>query len=229
MNASIMKWVCLALMIMVDPGFARGGDTPSAPPLSIEGTYTLGDGESALTVHHIAEDIYRVECTDGWEGAGILDGQTYRGVFKYRSDADTCGRGKTGRHIIDWKDADHPIVKTTEDAGRHKEVEERWRRVGEREKGFIYDPFPDEPPIRSSVPTRYPESALKAGIQGTVVVEALVLPDGSVGATRVKKSIPMLDEAAVTAVMQYRFKKFYSARIRPCGVWFAIPIRFTLH
>ncbi len=58
-----------------------------------------------------------------------------------------------------------------------------------------------------------------------MVVQALVLKDGTVGGTRVVKSIPLLDEVAVAAVRQWRFKPALSAG-KPVAVWVAVPVKF---
>ena len=107
------------------------------------------------------------------------------------------------------------------------------------ETGFRPDPgqLPEsQPPGRVDLlpevtlrfPPEYPEAALRAGIQGTVSVMALVLADGTVGETRVVKSIPALDAAAVAAVKQFRFTPAAAAG-KPVAVWTGIPVKFTLH
>jgi protein TonB len=87
------------------------------------------------------------------------------------------------------------------------------------------DVFPEQ---RSEPAPIYPNAARDAGIQGTVVVMALVLVDGTVTATRVVKSIPALDDAAVDAVKRLRFKPG-TAQGKPVPVWVAVRVRFTLH
>lgn len=52
----------------------------------------------------------------------------------------------------------------------------------------------------------YPADALAAGIDGNVVVEIVVNEQGDVADTRVVRSVPMLDEAAVQAVRNWHFK-----------------------
>lgn len=74
----------------------------------------------------------------------------------------------------------------------------------------------------------YPDIAREAGVDGQVVVQALVGKDGRVKDTRVVKSVEMLDAAAVAAVKQYVFKPALSNN-KPVAVWVAIPIRFTLN
>lgn len=51
----------------------------------------------------------------------------------------------------------------------------------------------------------YPQVAKDARVQGVVIVEATVAEDGTVSDARVVRSIPLLDEAALTAVKQWRY------------------------
>jgi TonB family protein len=78
------------------------------------------------------------------------------------------------------------------------------------------------------VPPEYPAEARKMGVDGTVMVQALVDRSGNISDTRVIKSIPLLDNAAVAAVRQWKFKPAMS-KGNPVAVWVAVPIRFTLH
>ena len=74
----------------------------------------------------------------------------------------------------------------------------------------------------------YPDLAREAGVDGTVNVQALVGKDGKVKDTKVVKSVPMLDAAAVTAVRQWVFKPALSNN-QPVAVWVMVPVRFSLH
>jgi len=74
----------------------------------------------------------------------------------------------------------------------------------------------------------YPDIAREAGVDGVVMVQALVGKDGHVKDVRVVKHIPMLDESAVTAVRQWVFKPALSNN-KPVAVWVAVPVRFSLH
>jgi protein TonB len=56
----------------------------------------------------------------------------------------------------------------------------------------------------------------------------LVGKDGFVKDTRVVKSIPELDDAAVASVRQWRFNPAY-ANGAPVAVWVAVPVKFSLH
>jgi periplasmic protein TonB len=91
-------------------------------------------------------------------------------------------------------------------------------------------PVPDKP-IRLSayemprkvfdVAPRYPEIAQKAGVDGTVIIEAVITVDGMVRDARVLKSVALLDRAALDAVKQWRY-----APTRLNGV--AVPVIVTV-
>ena len=74
----------------------------------------------------------------------------------------------------------------------------------------------------------YPEMARQAGVSGMVVVQFVVEPDGTPSHPVVMRSAnALLDEAALAAVMQLRFKPG-KQRGKAVRVRFAIPIRFEL-
>lgn len=83
------------------------------------------------------------------------------------------------------------------------------------------------PEALRKAPPAYPELARQAGVEGTVMVQALVGRDGLVKDVRVVRSIPMLDSAAVVAVRQWTFKPAL-ANGEPVAVWVAVPVRFAL-
>lgn len=75
----------------------------------------------------------------------------------------------------------------------------------------------------------YPKMALRAGIEGVVVVQIIVDKEGNPEQPQVLKSpSEVLGEAAVAAVMRQRFKPGLQ-RNRPVPVRMAIPVRFRLH
>jgi protein TonB len=51
----------------------------------------------------------------------------------------------------------------------------------------------------------YPPEARAANVRGMVIAEVLVGPDGAVQDAKILRSIPLLDQAALDAVMQWRF------------------------
>src|SRR5215831_4813837 len=74
------------------------------------------------------------------------------------------------------------------------------------------------PEVIHRVAPQYPTWAREQGIEGTVMLQALVGKDGLVKDARVVKSIPMLDPHAVDAVMKWRFKPAM-AKGQPVAVW----------
>lgn len=84
------------------------------------------------------------------------------------------------------------------------------------------------PEAVTRVPPTYPDLAREAGVDGTVMVQALVGKDGKVKDVRVVKSIPMLNESAKAAVRQWVFKPALSNN-KPVAVWVGVPVKFSLH
>ena len=73
----------------------------------------------------------------------------------------------------------------------------------------------------------FPPEAMAAQVQGVVIIEALIGPDGSVENARVLRPIPMLSEAALTAVSQWRFTPT-ELNGMPVGVIMTVTVNFTL-
>ena len=78
-------------------------------------------------------------------------------------------------------------------------------------------PTPPSRPVRAGgdirMPTKirdvapeYPQIAQRAGIQGMVIIEAVIATDGTVRDARVLRSIALLDRAALDAVRQWRYE-----------------------
>ncbi len=82
-------------------------------------------------------------------------------------------------------------------------------------------------PVTQVTPV-YPDLALEAQIDGTVIVQVLVGADGRVRDARIVKSIPMLDSAAEIAARQWIFKPARRAG-KPVAAWTPVPIRFALY
>ena len=55
------------------------------------------------------------------------------------------------------------------------------------------------------VPPVYPPAARETGVQGVVILEAIISPTGEVSDVEVLRSVPELDEAAIAAVEQWRY------------------------
>jgi protein TonB len=61
------------------------------------------------------------------------------------------------------------------------------------------------PALVARVEPEYPALAVRAQVQGVVILEAVVGPEGRVEEVRVLRSIPLLDNAAIAAVRQWRY------------------------
>ena len=77
------------------------------------------------------------------------------------------------------------------------------------------------------VPPQYPPEAGRARIEGTVVLLAVIGTDGSVKDVRVENGLPILAQAAIDAVKQWRYKP-YMIDGEPVEVDSRITINFTL-
>jgi TonB family protein len=73
----------------------------------------------------------------------------------------------------------------------------------------------------------FPAEAMAAGVQGVVIIEALIGDDGSVANARVLRPIPMLSEAALAAVSQWRFTPAEVNGV-PAPVIMTVTVNFTL-
>jgi periplasmic protein TonB len=80
------------------------------------------------------------------------------------------------------------------------------------------------------VKPRYPDSARRQGIEGTVVVKAYVTEQGRVEQAQVEQSAghPDLDQAAVEAVGRWRFEPARRGR-QPMAMWVSVPVKFVLN
>ena len=80
--------------------------------------------------------------------------------------------------------------------------------------------------IHDVAPT-YPPEAGRARIEGTVVLLAVIGKDGAVRDVRVESGLPVLAQAAIDAVKQWRYKP-YLLNGEPTEVDSQITINFTL-
>lgn len=82
-------------------------------------------------------------------------------------------------------------------------------------------------PVKRALPS-YPDSARTAGIDGTVLVRALIGRDGRVQRTVIEHSVPGLDAESQRTVMRWSFKPArYHGRAVPR--WMTIPLKYSLH
>ena len=73
----------------------------------------------------------------------------------------------------------------------------------------------------------YPPIAQSARVQGVVIIEATIGPDGRVKEAKVLRSIPLLDQAALDAVKQWQFTPTLLNGV-PVPVIMTVTVNFTL-
>jgi periplasmic protein TonB len=73
----------------------------------------------------------------------------------------------------------------------------------------------------------YPEAARLARIEGTVIIEAVIGTTGDVVEARILRSRPLLDEAAVAAVRQWKYTPTLLGGV-PVPVVMTVTVTFTL-
>jgi len=85
-----------------------------------------------------------------------------------------------------------------------------------------------KPPTKTrDVKPVYPAIAQSARVQGVVIIEATIGPDGKVNDARVLRSIPLLDQAALDAVKQWVFTPTLLNGV-PVPVIMTVTVNFTL-
>jgi protein TonB len=77
------------------------------------------------------------------------------------------------------------------------------------------------------VAPEYPALAQSAGVQGVVIIEAIIGTDGRVQDARILRSVPLLDQAALDAVKQWEFTPTM-LNGKPVPVIMTMTVQFTL-
>src|SRR5258705_2429661 len=214
--------------------------TPPLGPRDISGDYRVEGKAGVVLVRHTSGQFYVLRCIEeNWEGVGVLDETTYLGVFRY-------GTGATGRHTIDFTDPGQARVTGTYTNVKPGEFRAAWKPippVGSRLESappvIVTNPAdPDRPKFGeyvyveelpeaiTKVAPAWPEGSRESA-GGTVMVQALVMKDGTVGDTKIVGSLPGFDDAAMAAVRQWKFKPAM-AKGKPVAVWVAIPVKFSV-
>ena len=84
------------------------------------------------------------------------------------------------------------------------------------------------PPTRiHGVAPIYPPEAVTAGVEGIVVLKATIGPTGDVTDVEILRSVPLLDEAAVATVSEWRYAPMLVDG-EPAGIQMTVNVDFTL-
>jgi protein TonB len=73
----------------------------------------------------------------------------------------------------------------------------------------------------------YPDVAKQARVQGVIVLECLITAEGDVGRVTVLRGIPLLSQAAIDAVRQWRYAPTV-VEGRPVPVILTVTVNFRL-
>jgi TonB family protein len=85
-----------------------------------------------------------------------------------------------------------------------------------------------KPPTKiHDVSPEYPPEARAGKVQGLVIVEAIIDPQGNVTDARVLRGVPLLDDAALTAVRQWTFTPTLMNGV-PVSVAMTVTVNFRL-
>jgi TonB family protein len=79
----------------------------------------------------------------------------------------------------------------------------------------------------ADVPAQYPSAAQEASVQGVVILEARIDESGVVTNTRILRSVPLLDQAAIDAVTQWKYEPSLMNGV-PVPVLMTVTVNFTL-
>ncbi len=147
-----------------------------------------------------------------------------------------ANRIENGRSTASPTSVDGSIRLTPQERGRGRQADEIRPPAGEM------PPPPPPPPPAAPVriggdiaePTKlrdvrpvYPPIAQSARVSGIVIIEATIGRDGNVTETKVLRSIPLLDQAAVDAVRQWQFTPTLLNGV-PVPVIMTVTVNFTL-
>jgi protein TonB len=89
-------------------------------------------------------------------------------------------------------------------------------------------PYEKEPTVIKRIEPKYPDLALRAGLEGNVFVKVWVDKEGKVRKVVLLKSdAPIFEEAAIAAAQQWVFTPAVMQK-GPVSVWVSIPFRFRL-
>lgn len=213
----------------------------------ISGRYAVvHDALQSVTISAKTSGVTYVRGQGAWESAGLFDGHEYRGVLReirIRSQQDGYRPDpQPARGTLRFELRDDGGIDAELDPGSGPRRKEAWSRAAPVDSIVppFMDPDPEAPRFGDfvfieelpeaieRVSPYYPEQARLKGVQGTVMVQALVGRDGTVHDMRIAKSIPMLDRVAASCVWLWRFKPAM-AKGKPVAVWVAVPVKFTLH
>ena len=228
------------------PRMVRAVDN-DAPDGTFQGVWSSDkDPAGMVQISRLPNETIIIVAAGRFQAAGFASGPSLIALTCIPGPARSADANvRYGALRIERRDDRTLRVRFSEDLGSTPTAEETWtfrsrkleRRPPDVPAAVGGDDLPrfgeyvyveELPEAVTKVAPDYPQSARAGGVDGQVMVQALVGRDGLVKDVKVVKSIPELDDAAVTAVRQWRFKPAMS-KGAPVAVWVAVPVKFSLH
>ena len=211
---STQRWLILLARYRPQDGISSGG-IDGYTFRDVEGDWTLGrswEGDTTLEIYSMA----------GRPGpSGGVGFRMPQGIVQVLGGDQRFFRDPAAAIVLEY----HDSSRSTESAGSFDQIE---RRKVDEASGVRPPPVkaggvgrvPDEldrPPSGSfprvepprkihDVRPIWPEEAQRARVQGIVIVEFTVGADGAVAGARILRGIPLLDQAALDCVRQWRYE-----------------------
>jgi protein TonB len=101
-------------------------------------------------------------------------------------------------------------------------------KIDDNEPPPDFVPYEKEPTVVKKIEPKYPEIALRAGLEGNVFLKVWVTKEGKVKEAHIIKSdAEIFNQAAIDAALQWVFTPAVMQK-GPVAVWVSIPFRFRL-
>ena len=224
--------VCVLALVVAAwaPGLPRAGRAADGQAVAFQGVKVCGrivDYDCHEKTHTVLLKLEKAEGA-GAVGFGIpaVQRPAFGERFEYRYlGAEVCGVGR-----VEQRDGDN-VVMITDPASLSAQGDAPWVAAPFAPGAVqLCTPGVEVPVLRREVKPSYTRDAMRAKIQGTVALEAVVLPNGRVGDVRVIRSLDSangLDREAVSAAKRWLFRPG-TLRGEPVPVIVRIDLTFTL-
>jgi len=120
-----------------------------------------------------------------------------------------------------------PEIVTSNEITGHNVLQEKEKQKEEESAPVRATGDIKPPKLIKMVKPIYPEIARQSKVEGVVIIEATTDKYGRVQETKILRSIPLLDQAAIDAVMQWVYEPFLIDG-KPIGVIFTVTVNFKL-
>jgi len=208
--------IALGLALTVSGCAAPPSADVDAARASVDKAVTGGAGQYASESLKAAQDARAALDAE----LAVQDGKWFKSYDKTKelaAAAKAAGDKATAEAIVAKEKADAIAAKEQADAAARAKAKAAAIRVGGKIK----------PPTKiKDVKPVYPAMAQSARIGGVVIIEATIGPDGKVIDTKILRSVPLLDQAALDAVRQWEYTPTLLNGV-PVPVVVTVTVNFT--